>query len=249
MSGGSRDPGRSVTSKVLAILEAFDVSNSRLSLSDISRRSGLPLTTVHRIVNELEHWRALDREPDGSYRVGLRLYEVGQLASGWLRDLAHPWLQELFDMTRENVHLAVRDGFDVLYLEKICGPHAVPIISRVGGHLPMHTTGVGKALLAHQPGPFIRSYLQRRLARPTRYAITEPGRLARELADVRRRGWAITREEMTLGSCSLAAPVRDRDHHVIAAAGIVVSSHRASDLTHLVEPLLVAVERIQGSLH
>jgi DNA-binding IclR family transcriptional regulator len=248
MAGGAREQGRSVTSRVLAILDVFDAAHTRLTLSDISRRSGLPLSTVHRLVSELERWRAVESDPDGGYRIGLRLWELGQLAPGRLREVAQPWLQELFEATRDNVHLAVRDGFEVLYLDKIYGPRAVPIVSRVGGRLPMHTTGVGKALLAHQPAPFIQSYLRRPLERPTCYAITEPGRLARELADIRRRGWAVTREEMTLGSCSLAAPVRDREHRVAAAVGIVVSSRRAAELKGLVNPLLTAVARIEDAV-
>ncbi|NIR58228.1 MAG: helix-turn-helix domain-containing protein, partial [Gammaproteobacteria bacterium] len=75
-------------SRVTAILDAFDAGHSRLTLSDIARRSGLPLSTVHRLVAELEQWRALERDTEGGYRVGLRLYELGQLASGGLRELA-----------------------------------------------------------------------------------------------------------------------------------------------------------------
>lgn len=248
MSGGAREPGRSVTSRVLAVLGAFDGEHQRLTLSQLGRRSGLPLSTVHRLVTELEQWRALVRDPAGGYRVGLRLWEVGQLAPGRLRDVAHPWLQELFERTRENVHLAVRDGTEVLYVDKVCGRRAVPIVSRVGGRLPMHTTGVGKALLAHQPEWFVRSYLERPLERPTPYAVVEPGHLARELAGVCRRGWALTREEMTLGSCSLAAPVRDGGGDVVAAVGVVLSSRRVAELDGLVSPVLAAARSLGVAL-
>lgn len=237
-----------MTSRVLSLLAAFDATHTRLTLSDLAKRSALPLSTVHRLVAELEEWGALARDPEGGYRVGLRLWEVGQLAPGRLRDVAHPWLQELFDSTRENVHLAVRDGVEVLYMDKVCGRRAVPIVSRVGGRLPMHATGVGKALLAHQPEWFVRSYLLRPLERFTPYTITEPGRLSRELADVRRRGCAVTREEMTLGSCSLAAPVRDGDGTVAGAIGIVVASRRAGELTRLVDPLRATVSKVEEAL-
>jgi DNA-binding IclR family transcriptional regulator len=237
-----------VTSRVLAILGAFDATHERLTLSDLARRSGLPLSTVHRLVCELEGWRALTRDPAGGYRIGLRLWELGQLAPGRLRDVAHPWLQDLFDSTRENVHLAVRDGVEVLYVDKVYGRRAVPIVSRVGGRLPMHCTGVGKALLAHQPDWFVRSYLRRTLERPTPYTVTEPGRLARQLEEIRRQGWAVTREEMTLGSCSLAAPLRDRDGEVAGALGIVLSSRRASELPRLVAPLRATAERVEEAL-
>ncbi|MGH3469695.1 MAG: IclR family transcriptional regulator [Thermocrispum sp.] len=232
---------------MLAILDCFDAEHPRQSLSDIARRRGLALSTVHRLVSELEAWRALTRDPQGGYRIGLRLWEVGQLAPGRLRDVAHPWLQELFDSTRENVHLAVRDGLEVLYVDKVYGRRAVPIVSRVGGRLPMHTTGVGKVLLAHLPEWLVQSYLERTLERPTAYAITEPGRLRQELGEVRERGWAVTREEMTLGSCSLAAPVHDGDE-IAGALGIVLSSRRAGELPRLVPPLQAAAKRITDSL-
>ncbi|SDH55014.1 IclR family transcriptional regulator [Nonomuraea jiangxiensis] len=243
MAGGSRQPGRSVTSKVLSILGAFDAAHPQLSLTDLARRSGLPLSTTHRLVGELERWQALSRAPDGRLRVGLRLWELGQLAPGRMRELAHPWLQELFGTTGENVHLAVRDGLEVLYVDKVHGRHAVPIVSRTGSRLPMHPTGVGKALLAHEPDWFVKSYLARKLERPTAHTITEPGRLARELAAVRAQGYALTYEEMTLGSCSAAAPILV-DGRVVAALGVVLSSRRARELTRLVEPLLSATAGI-----
>lgn len=248
MSGGSREPGRTVTSRVLAILQSFDATHQCQSLSEIARRSGLALSTTHRLVAELEDHDALVRDPSGGYRIGVRLWEIGQLAPGRLRDVAHPWLQELFDSTRENVHLAVRDGVEVLYVDKVYGRRAVPIVSRVGGRLPMHTTGVGKVLLAHAPAWFVRSYLERPLERPTPYAVTEPGRLRKELRAVRRRGYAVTKEEMTLGSCSLAAPVMDPNDEVIGALGIVLSSRRAAELPALVAPLQATTRRISRAL-
>ncbi len=243
VAGGSREPGRTVTSKVLAILGAFDSGHPQLTLTDLARRSGLPLSTVHRLAGELEEWQALSRAPDGRLRIGLRLWELGQLAPARLQDLAHPWLQELFASTGENVHIAVRDGMEVLYVDKVAGRRAVPIVSRTGARLPMHPTGVGRALLAFEPDWFVRSYLERELERPTRHTITEPGRLARELATVRAQGYALTYEEMTLGSCSAAAPVLV-DGRAVAALGIVLASRRARELPRLVEPLLRATEQI-----
>ncbi|MFD1545756.1 IclR family transcriptional regulator [Nonomuraea guangzhouensis] len=243
MAGGSREAGRTVTSKVLAILGAFDAGHPQLTLTDLARRSGVPLSTVHRLVGELEEWQALSRAPDGRLRIGLRLWELGQLAPAKLQDLAHPWLQELFASTGENVHLAVRDGLEVLYVDKVAGRRAVPIVSRTGGRLPMHPTGVGKALLAFEPDWFVRSYLDRVLERPTPHTITEPGRLARELATVRAQGYALTYEEMTLGSCSAAAPILVGGRP-IAALGIVLAARRARELPRLVEPLLNAANGI-----
>lgn len=249
MAGGIRDPRTSVTARVLAILGAFDVAHPTLTLSDIARRTGLPLTTVHRLVGELVTWRALSRSPDGGYTVGVRLWEAGLLSPlhTRLREVAVPFLQDLHSSVRENVHLAVRDGDEALYVEKVTGHRSVPIISRVGGRLPMHATGVGKALLAFQPPAFITSFLRQPMARCTPYTITEPGRLARETAAVRQRGWAQTREEMTLGSCSVAVPVLGADGTAVASLGIVVHSLGAA-LERLVPALRGAADQVAGQL-
>ncbi|NUR90191.1 MAG: IclR family transcriptional regulator [Nonomuraea sp.] len=243
----TREPGRSVTSRVLAILGAFDAEHAQLTLTELAQRTGLALSTVHRLVGELEEGRALGRTADGRIRIGQRVWELGQLAPSRLHERAHPWLQDLFATTGENVHLAVRDGLEVLYVDKVYGRRAVPIVSRVGSRLPMHPTGVGKALLAFSPDWFVESYLRRSLERPTSHTITEPGRLARELSTIRTQGYALTYEEMTLGSCSLAAPILV-DGHPAAALGIVLNSRRARELPRLVEPLQHATRGIARDL-
>lgn len=249
MAGRTSEPGRSVTSRVLAIFDAFDIEHPQLTLSDISRRCGLPLATTHRLIAELVAWRGLERDQHGVYHVGLRLWEVGLLCPlhTRLREVAMPFLQSLYEATRENVHLAVRDGFDALYVEKLSGHRSVPIISRIGGRLPMHTTGVGKALLAHQSPDFVEEYVSRPLERPTRYTIAEPGRLLRDLANTRRRGYAVTREEMTLGSCSVAVPVLDEEARPVAAVGVVVHTVRVES-DRLAPPIRLAAEGIAARL-
>ncbi|MEV5408152.1 IclR family transcriptional regulator [Thermopolyspora sp. NPDC052614] len=249
MAGRTSQPGRSVTSRVLTILDAFDINYPRLSLTEISRRSGLPLTTAHRLVNELVAWRGLQRCEDGAYEVGIRLWEVGLLGPLHvrLRETALPFLQSLYEATRENVHLAVRDGEDALYVEKLSGHRSVPITSRIGGRLPLHATGVGKALLAHETPDFLRDYLARPLPRPTCYTIVEPGRLRADLERVVRRGYAVTREEMTLGTCSVAAPILDDDGRPVAAVGAVVHTVRVEP-AKLAPPIRLAAEAIAARL-
>lgn len=249
MAGNTRDPGQSVTARALALLGAFDAGHPRLTLSDLARRTGLPLATVHRLTRELEAWRALERDADGHYHIGLRLWEIGLLApvASRLREIALPFMQDLYEATRENIHLAIRDGFDALYVEKLTGHRSVPIISRTGGRLPMHATGVGKALLAFQNPGFIHAFCERPLERPTRYTIVERGRLLRELALVRDRGYATTSEEMTLGSFSVAVPILDEAGTATAALGIVVHSVRA-DPGKLAPPLRAAAEGIARRL-
>ncbi|MEV6301182.1 IclR family transcriptional regulator [Actinoplanes sp. NPDC051861] len=228
MAGGTMTPGRSVTSRVLAILDTFDATHAEQSLTEIARRVGLPLATTYRLIGELAAWRGLCRRPDGRYEIGIRLWEVGLIAPVHhrLREVALPFLQMLYEATRENVHLAVRDGDVALYVEKLAGHRSVPIISRSGGRLPLHATGVGKALLAHEPEAYRREYLARPLPRFTRFTMVEPGRVAADLDRTVKRGYAVTVEEMTLGSCSVAAPVLSRSGRPVAAVGIVVHSVR-----------------------
>lgn len=229
MSGNNSQPGRSVMSKVWQILDAFTPARPELGLTEICRITGLPAPTVHRLARELVGWGALERLDDGAYRVGLRLWEIGSLAPRprSLRDLARPFMQDLYEATRENVQLAVLDGHQVLYIEKIFGRRAVPVVSSVGGRLPLHATGVGKILLAYSPPSFQEQVIRRGLPRCTPYTIAMPGRLRRVLAETRRSGLAICAEEMSLGTVSVAAPVCDGPGSVVAALSLVMHSFPA----------------------
>ena len=243
MSGRGSSPRASVSQRLLAVLGCFDAAHARLRLSDIARRADLPLSTAHRLTAELVSWGALSRD-DGHYTVGRRLWDIGLLApvQRGLRELAAPHLQDIHAATRETVHFAVRDGDRALYLERLSGNRSVPVVSHVGARLPLHTTGVGKALLAHAPPDVVATVLGN-LTRETPYSIVEPRRLLRQLADVRRRGYARTAEEMTLGTCSVAVPVRDGTGRVVAAVGIVVPSVMR-DQPRLVPALQVAAAAI-----
>jgi DNA-binding IclR family transcriptional regulator len=248
MSGGSGDAGRSVTSRALAVLGGFDERHPRLTLSQLSRRADLPLTTTHRLVGELVRWQALARRDDGSYEIGRRIWHLGLLAPvhHGLREVALPFMQDLHTATAETVHLAVRDGITALYVERVLGSSSAPVVSRAGHNLPLHATGVGKILLAHAPAAVVEQALADP-ERVTAYTITERGRLLRELAEARRRGYARTGEEMTLGTSSLAVAVFDVSGHVVAALGIVVNSARR-DLLRLVPVLQVAASGISRGL-
>ena len=236
--------GPSVTSRALAILGAFDQAHPQLSLTEVAERTGLPLSTAHRLVAELADWGALERASDQRYYIGRRLWQLGTLAPvhRGLRDIALPPMQDVYSITRENVHLAVRSGTTALYIERIYGAASVKIVSRPGSHLPMHATGVGKVLLAYAPDD-VRAQVLSALTPVTRYTITERGRLSRELAGVRRHGYASTAEEMTMGTCSVAVPVADREGRVVAALGLVARNLRR-DLVQHVPVLRVAAAAI-----
>ncbi|MFC7575482.1 IclR family transcriptional regulator [Klenkia terrae] len=170
-----------------------------------------------------------------------------------LRQVASPFLLDVHTATRDTVHLAVRDGPTALYVDRVSGRESVPVVSQVGSRLPLHAVGVGKVLLAAAPDEVVEQVL-RSLDRQTRHTVVEPARLARELAEVRRTGWARTSEEMSLGAASVAVPVTvvrgSGGRAVVAAAlGIVVPTHRAErDLPRLVPVLEVAARGIGREL-
>ena len=227
MASGTAGRGATVTSRALALLGAFDDEHRSLNLTELAGRAGLPLATAHRLVAELTAWGALARSSNGSYVVGRRIWDLGLLApvQAGLVETASPFLHDLYGTTLATVHLAVRDGDEALYLERLRGHASVPIVSTVGSRLPLHSTGVGKVLLAHAPEE-VRTRVLSDLPRITPYTITQPGRLRHQLDRVVRDGFALTSEEMSLGACSAAVPIR-RDDEVVAALGIVVPSLRS----------------------
>lgn len=155
-----------------------------------------------------------------------------------LRQVALPFLQDLYDATRENVHLAVIDAGQALYVERLSGRASVPIVSSTGTRLPLHATGVGKVLLAHAPDDVLQAVLAD-LRPVTSRTVVSPVRLRRELEQVRQRGYATTGHEMTVGTFSVAAPVRDADAAVVAAVGLVTTTARR-DLQRLAPAVQVA---------
>jgi DNA-binding IclR family transcriptional regulator len=229
MPGNLSRPGASVASRVFAVLGAFDAEHRALTVSDLARRSALPLATAHRLAAELVALGGLERRQD-RYVVGRRVWNLGLLApvQAELRQVAAPFLHDLYAATQLTVHLAERAGHKVLYLDRLSGRATVPVVSRVGGTLPLHATGVGKVLLAHAPKDVQRTVLAD-LSRITPYTVTQPGLLFAQLERARGEGFAQTAEEMSLGACSVAVPVRRYDE-VIAALGLVVPApcrHRA----------------------
>jgi DNA-binding IclR family transcriptional regulator len=243
MAGNTSTPGASVTSRALAVLGAFDEHHRRLTLTDLAQRARLPLPTTHRLVGELVSWGALARTAAGDYVVGRRIWDIGLLApvQTGLRQLASPYLHDLYGATLATVHLAVRDGTEVLYVERLSGHASVPIVSTIGSRLPLHATGVGKVLLAHAP-PQVQREVLADLPRITPYTITQPGLLRRQLGRVLREDYATTVEEMSLGGCSIAVPIR-RGADVIASLGMVVPSLRR-DRAKLLGALQVAARGI-----
>lgn len=205
----------------------------------------MPVPTAHRLIGELVAGGALQVLADGRYATGPLTWRAGLLApiGGGLQRMAEPFLHDVCAATMATVHLAVRDGDEVLYLERMAGRTSVPIVSEVGSRLPMHATGVGKVLLAHAPAD-VQARVCARLTRLTPHTVTRADVLRAQLDRIRREGMATTSEEMSLGACSLAVPVvQSSDGVVVAAIGVVVATLKR-DRQRLLGALQVAARGI-----
>ena len=162
------------------------------------------------------------RRTDAGFGLGIRLFELGELVGEMrdLRDASLPFLEELFELTHETIHLGVLDGNEVLYFVKIVGYKSFAIPTRTGGRWPVYASALGKALLAFGPADPLQILPSAGLKPLTPYTIIDPHRLQRELAIVRRIGSAIESEEAVLGNACVAAPIFASAGHVVAAVSI-----------------------------
>ncbi|WP_431910165.1 IclR family transcriptional regulator [Micromonospora carbonacea] len=225
---GPAGPGRgNVLDRGVRLLRAFRPGEEALRLTELSRRTGLPKATVHRLAEQLVGLGLLQRAPVG-FGLGIGLFELGELVPVKLRlrEAALPFLQDLYEATHETIHLAVRDGLDVVYADRIRGHTGIDTPARVGGRLPLTCTGVGKVLLAWSGQELIDEVLAQPLPRLTAHSVTDPGRLADELARIRRCGVGYDRQEAAPGLSCVASPVLVHGR-IVAALSISVPAHQA----------------------
>jgi DNA-binding IclR family transcriptional regulator len=203
-----------VIDRVSLVLDAFD-GPGRLTLAQIVRRTGLPRSSAHRMLERLVQLRWLRRN-GRDYELGMRLVELGSLAvhQDRMHRAAGPLLHELHRATGLVVHLAVLDGGDVVYLEKVGNGMMTVLPSRVGGRQPAHCTAVGKAILAYNQDAEVDL-----MSRKTKYSIANRAQLAAELAKVRAHGVAFEREESVPGFGCVAAPI-GRQGEAVAAVSV-----------------------------
>lgn len=240
MAGNLGTPGVGVTQRLFAILGCFNPDTLALSLSDIARRADLPVSTTRRFLSELTEWGGLERLPDGTYRVGIRLWEVGVLAprQRGLREAALPLMRDLSKATGESTQLTVLDAHEALCVELITAGSAVPNKTRVGGRLPLHATGVGKCLLAFGPPDLLTTVVEKGLQRITPFTATHLGLFQNEVCRVRETHIAYSREEMTIGAASVAAPILGPGESLIGAIGVV--AHATTDVQQLAAAIKMA---------
>lgn len=221
--------GDPVVDRAFALLAAFDAGHRSLSLGELSRRSGIPMSSALRLAGRLLAWGALERGVDGQFTIGVRLWEVASLAprGQGLKQVALPYMGDLEQVTRQHVLLAVRDGVDALLVERISGHQAMAVLYRVGGRLPLHSTGVGLVLLAFADPDFQEQMLAQPLVHLPENDPVSPAALRRTLAEVRREGMATLRRQAPQSLVSVAAPIFDADDHVAAALSVLVPHQNA----------------------
>jgi DNA-binding IclR family transcriptional regulator len=238
---------RSVVDRALTILGTFQGGRSRQALSDISRNSGLPIATCYRIVQRLVEWGALERDGENRYRVGLRLWEVASRAprSVGLQRLARPYLLDLYETTGYATHLAIREGVELVSIERFQNPRRVMRRPVIGGRYQMHITAIGQVLLAHAPREVQEEVLDGELTAFTPNTYTDRAVLERVLVDVRRTGYAVSDRQVDLINTSVAAPVKASDGSVIASLSVAFPHDEADvqGMTHLVRLTATSVSR------
>ncbi len=206
--------------RALALLDAFSGERRELSVRQLAARSGVTRSTAHRLATELVEWGGLERTPRG-LRLGVKLFELGAMAPSptSLREAAVPYLHTLHEVTQLTANLAVREGMDIVYLEKIATHELRVPHTRMGGRGTMHATGLGKAILAFSRDVDLTA-LAPTMVRLTPRTITDPATLSDELSRVRSRRVAYDVEESKEGLFCVAAPITSRNGTAIGAVSV-----------------------------
>jgi IclR family acetate operon transcriptional repressor len=208
-------------SRGLSLLDLFSVRDSELSISELARRSGIPKSTTHRLVADLIHWGALEHGASG-VKLGVRLFELGHLVPTQrrLRELAIPYAHNLNEVTQLTSNLAIPDGKEIIYVEKVVSRSLQIPHSRTGGRLPLHCTALGKAILAYSDPEFVDTVLGGELEALSPKTITDPRVLRRELVTIRETKVAYDVEESRLGLFCVAAPVFAQQNILVGAISV-----------------------------
>jgi DNA-binding IclR family transcriptional regulator len=240
-----------VIERMMNLLDALAARSGSVSLKELAQATSLHPSTAHRILNDMVVGRFVDRgEQAGSYRLGMRLLELGNLVKARLsvREAAVEPMRELHRKTGQTVNLSVRQGDEIVYVERAYSERSgMQVVRAIGGRAPLHLTSSGKLFLAFDEARIVRSYATRTgLAGHTRNSITDLQRLERELSLVRARGYARDNEELELGVRCIAAAIRDDSGLVIAGLSVSAPSDRMQDAW--IEDLVGTAARISAGL-
>ena len=229
----AKKPTIQVLERAFDLLEVLASFPDPVSLKVIAERSGLHPSTAHRILNDLTIGRFVDRPEAGSYRLGMRLLELGNLVKARLdvRDAALAPMRELHKLTHQPVNLSMRQGDEIVYIERAYSERSgMQVVRAIGGRAPLHLTSVGKLFLANDDPQRVRAYAARTgLAGHTRNSITELPALERELARVNQQGTARDDEELELGVRCMAAGIYDDQRTLIAGLSISAPADRLDE--------------------
>lgn len=226
-------PTVQVIERMFTLIDVLAAREDSMSLKDISEKAGLHPSTAHRILNDLATGRFVDRTQPGSYRLGMRLLELGNLVKGRLnvRDAAVVPMRELHKLTQQPVNLSVRQGDEIVYVERAFSERSgMQVVRAIGGRAPLHLTSVGKLFLAADDPQRIQAYATRTgLYGSTKNSLTQLETLERELSKVRQYGQANDNEELELGVRCMAAGIYDDQKRLVAGLSISAPSERMED--------------------
>lgn len=226
-------PSVQVIERIFVLLEVLASRENAMPLKEISERTGLHPSTAHRILNDLAIGRFVDRPEAGAYRLGMRLLELGNLVKDRLsvRDTALGPMRELHKLIQQPVNLSVRQGDEIVYIERAYSERSgMQVVRAIGGRAPLHLTSVGKLFLAAEEPARLRAYATRTgLAGSTRNSITQLVALEKELQQCRRHGTARDNEELELGVRCMAAGVYDDQGKLIAGLSISAPTDRLEE--------------------
>lgn len=226
-------PSVQVIERMFQLLEVLASREEAISLKEISERTGLHPSTAHRILNDLAIGRFVDRPEPGAYRLGLRLLELGNLVKARLsvRDSALGPMRELHKQIQQPVNLSVRQGDEIVYVERAYSERSgMQVVRAIGGRAPLHLTSVGKLFLADDDAQRVRAYAARTgLMGNTRNSITQLPVLERELAQCRRLGVARDNEELEMGVRCMAAGIYDDQDKLVAGLSISAPADRIDE--------------------
>ena len=226
-------PTVQVIERMFNLLEVLASREESISLKEISEETGLHPSTAHRILNDLTIGRFVDRPEAGSYRLGMRLLELGNLVKARLsvRDAALQPMRELHKLTQQPVSLSLRQGDEIVYVERAFSERSgMQVVRAIGGRAPLHLTSVGKLFLAAEEPQRVRAYATRTgLAGNTRNSLTQISALERELAQCRQTGVARDNEELEMGVRCMAAGIYDDQNRLVAGLSISAPADRLED--------------------
>jgi len=240
--------------KIFQILEELSQNGGRMKLKDISNNLGYPPSTVHRLLNTLTDLGYVDQDSQSSdYLIGVKVLSLAasSLDGLDLGNIAYNYLTNLRDKTGETANLAINDGNESLYIQKVESKAMVRVFSLIGKRAPLHATGVGKIMMADLTWREVEDILEETgLPRITKYTITELEEMKSELEKIRDRGYAYDNEECELGAFCVAAPVRDYSGRVVASMSVSIPTNRFSKTTKekLIKEVLIESNKLSEKL-